>query len=147
MFLFDLIDTSGGESSCTENQAVAVVSPHLDLPAFAIFPRADIDGPLPKLADRVLGWVVSRCGTPIEFPQVLEFGKRYFVSSRDPEAVQRFLDDGKLRCLASTRLLGIHAGGDIFTLSHIDMLAKSTTQETMENRVEQARRVFSIFVS
>ncbi len=147
VFLFDLIDASGGESSRTENQAVAIVSPHLNLPPFAIFPKADIEGTLPNLANKVLGWVVSKCGDPVEFPQVPEFGQRYLVSSRDPEAVRRFLDDGRLRRLADTRLLSIQAGGDIFTLSRVDTFAESATEETMRERVEQARTLLSIFAS
>ncbi len=147
VFLFDLIDVSGGESSRTENQAVAIVSPRLNLPPFAIFPKADIEGTLPNLANKVLGWVVSKCGGPVEFSQVPEFGQRYLVSSRDPEAVRRFLDDGRFRRLANTRLLSIQAGGDIFTLSRVDTFAESATQESMRERVDQARTLLSIFAS
>ena len=42
MYTFDLVDTSGEEDSHIEKQAVAVVSPQMNLPQFVIFPKMDI---------------------------------------------------------------------------------------------------------
>lgn len=147
MFIFDLINTSGDDDSYTEVQAVAMISHHLSLPNCVIFPKADINGPLTNLGNQVLGWVVSKFGNPVEFPQFPEFEQRYLVSSPDPDGTRQFLDDSKLRRLAKTRLLGIHAREDMFTLSHINMSAMSLTRESMSERVNQAMDVFSIFSS
>jgi len=65
----------------------------------------------------------------------------------DPDGTRQFLDDGKLPHLAETKLTAIHAGGDIFTLSGTDMLARSLTEEIMSERVDQAMGVFSILLS
>jgi len=145
MIIFDLIDTSGDDNSYTEVQAVAMIAPHLTLPAFALFPRADLDGPLTNMANKVMGWVISRFGDPVSFPEFPEFERRYLVSSLDAEGTRRFLDEIRLQRLANTRLIGIHAGGDIFTLSHIATSAKPLTREIMNERIRQAMDVYSIF--
>jgi hypothetical protein len=147
MFIFDLIDTSGEDDSYTEKQAVAIISPRLNLPAFVIFPKMDIDGAAASIANNIFGWMISKMGNPVEFPHFPEFEQRYLVSSPDPDGTRQFLDEGKLGRFGETRLIGIHAGGDIFTLSRIDMAAQPLTKKMMSERVDQAISVFSIFLS
>jgi hypothetical protein len=145
LFIFDLVDTSGSETSYPEQQAIAVVSPHLNLPAFLIFPKADIDSSLTTLGNRFLGWVISKLGNVVEFPQYPEFGNKYLVSSPDPEGTRQFLDESRLHHLATTRLLNIHACGDVFSLTKMEIGAKSLTEETMRERVVLALNLFSIW--
>jgi hypothetical protein len=147
MVLFDLVDTSGDDTSTTEKQAVAVISHHLHLPPFVIFPKLSTEGGLTDLANRVIGYVVAKFGQPVEFPEVPEFDQRYFVSSPDPEGTRQFLDESRLRRLAKTGLAGINACGDIFTLSRIDLAARTIRRETVGERVNQALDVFAIFLS
>lgn len=145
LFIFDLVDTSGNETSYPEQQALAVVSPHLDLPAFMIFPKADIDSSLTNLGNRFLSWVVSRLGNVVEFPQFPEFRNKYLVSSPDPDATRQFLDESKLHHLASTRLLNVHACGDVFSLTKMAIGANSLTEEMMRERVALALNLFSVW--
>ncbi|MBM3129429.1 MAG: preprotein translocase subunit YajC [Chloroflexi bacterium] len=145
LFIFDLVDTSGDETSYPEQQAVAVVSPHLNLPAFIIFPKADIESSVTHLGNRFLGWVIGRLGNVVEFPQVPGFGNKYLVSSPDPEGTRAFLDDAKLHHLATTRLLNVHACGDIFALSRMEIGAKSLTEEIMRERVALALKLFWVW--
>jgi hypothetical protein len=147
MFLFDLKDKSGDDASRTERQAVLIVSPHLDMPAFVIFPRADVDGVLSKLGNRLLEWVISRWGDPVEFPDAPDFERRYIVTAPEPDAARRFLDEDRLGRLAETRLLNIHAWGNMFTLARIDFAAKADTVETASERVDLARSLFEAFQS
>jgi hypothetical protein len=147
MMLFDLVNTAGDDDSFTEKQAVAVVSHHLNLPPFVVFPKADLEGSLNSLANKILTWVVSRSGQPVDFPEVPEFDQRFLVSSPDPDGTRQFLDESRLRRLAKSRLIGIHAGGDVFTLSRIDMASRPAPQEMIADRVTQALDVFSIFLS
>lgn len=147
MYIFDLVNTSGDEDSVTESQAVAMVSPHLNLPPFMIVPKSDIPGLTSDLGNKLLGWVVERFGNLVEFPQAPEFTQRYLVSSPEPDAVRQFLDETRLRRLAKTRLVGVHASGDIFTLARMDMMAKSDTRQLLSERIDQAQAVFTIFTT
>ena len=147
MFIFDLINTSGDDNSYTEKQAVAIISPSLNLPHFMIFPRAVMDGNIAELANKFLDWLMAKVGNPVEFPEYPEFESRYLVSSPDPEGTRRFLDSSKLRRLANTKHYGIHAGGDMFTLSSFQMSSGTLSQEMMSERVSQAMGVFNIFAS
>ncbi len=147
MLIFDLITTSGGESDYTEKQAVAIISPVLNLPTFVIFPKADIDGGIAKVGNQVIAWAMSKMGDLVEFPQSPEFSQRYLVSSPDPSSTRQFLDDGRLQGLAKTRLIQTQAGGDIFTLSRVDMFAKAITRETMTEHVNRAMELFAIFAA
>jgi hypothetical protein len=146
LYLFDLVNTSGEDDSYTEVQAVAVVSPHLALPAFMLTPRSDMEGVVSMLGNQLLAWVISKFGNPVEFPESPQFERRYLVSSPDPGGVRRFLDEERLHRLAKTRLMGVHAGGDLFTVARIDLSARSLTQEMISERVSQAMDVFSIFL-
>jgi hypothetical protein len=147
MFIFDLIDTAGDDNTCTEKQAVAIVSPHLKLPTFIIMPKAGADGAGSRVANKVLGWMMANFGSPVEFPQSPEFGRRHLVSSPDPDAARLFFDGNKLRRLAECRYIGVHAGGDVFTISRLDMVTKPVTTQSLAERVDQARGVFSNFIA
>jgi hypothetical protein len=147
MILFDLVDTSGDEDSYSEQQAVAVISHYLNLPHFMIFPKADTDGMVTNLANKVLEWVISKVGAPLEFPEVPEFQERYLLTSTEEDSVRSFLNESILRRLAQTRLLVIHTGGDVFTLSHFDTTRKTFSRETLSERVKQAMDIYVIFQS
>jgi len=145
--LFDLIHTAGDEDGYSEKQAVAVISPHLNLPPFVVFPKVNTEGALSDLANKVIGWVVAKFGSPVGFPEVPEFDERYLVSSPDPEGTRQFLDESKLRRLAKTTLVGVNACGELFTLSPIDRASRPLQREATAERVNQAMDVFSIFLS
>ncbi len=145
VIVFDLIDASGDDVNVAETQAVAMISPTLSLPAFALFPKTEVAGPLGELADQAVNWLVARFGDPVDFPQVPEFGQRYFVSSRDPVGTRSFLDESRLRRLASTRRLAIHAGGDLFTVSRLDRAAASQGPEAVSQRLQDAHFVYTVF--
>ncbi len=147
MILFDLIDTSGDDNSYLENQAVAILSPQLALPPFFVFPKTDHKGTLANLANKALTWLVSQMGQPVDFSQFPTFNNRYLVSSPQPEATRHFLDEFKLRRLANTRLITIHAGENIFTCSQLAESATPLSRVLMIARIQQAQELFSIFQS
>jgi hypothetical protein len=145
MILFDLVETSGNDDSYPEQQAVAVISHYLNLPPFMIFPKADTDGVVTNLANKVLEWFISKVGTPLEFPEVPEFQERYLLTSSDEASTRRFLNESILRRLAQTRLLVIHAGGDVFSLSHFDTSGNTFSHEKLSETVKQAMDIYMIF--
>jgi len=109
-----------------------------------VFPRPELEGALAKLSNALLGWVIARWGDPVDFTDAPDFERRYLVSSPEPDRTRRFLDDGRLRRLADTRLLNIHAGGDMLTVARIDPTATSVTLETVTARVDEALAIFAV---
>lgn len=147
LFIFDLLNRSGDEDSYIEDGALAVVSPHLELPTFLVFPKADIEGTLSFMGNKFLTWIFTKVGNPIEFPECPEFERRYLVSSPDPAGTCQFLNESRLHQMAKTRLMSIQAGGDLFTISRVDQFTKPVNvKETMSTRIQLARDVFLIFV-
>jgi hypothetical protein len=147
LVIFDLVETSGEDDSYPEQQAVAVISDHLDLPEFLIFPKAGTEGAAADLANRLLGWVLSKFDTPVEFPEVPEFQRRYIVTSPEPENTRRFLSQTVLRRLAQISYLTIHAYGNIFILNSIERAGKPHTYDAVSERVKQALDVYVVFSS
>lgn len=147
LFLFDLVKTSGDDDRYPEEQAVAVLSPYLDLPDFVVFPKVDLDGKAAALANRVIEWTVKQFGTPVEFPEVPEFERLYVVSSPDPDRTYRYLNQIILHRLAQTRYLTIQAGGDVLVVGEMPLSGKSNTEAALSERVRQAMDIYSIFMS
>jgi hypothetical protein len=146
LFVLDVIETSQTEDNLSESQTILIASPDLELPPFVMFPRVDVDGALPGFANRVIDWVVSKWGDPVGFPDSPEFERRYVVSSTDQEATWAFLAGELLRGLAETRLLIVHAAGDTFAVSRVE-LARKPALPLLEERINEAVAVFSLFRS
>ena len=147
MYIFDLVNIAGDEDHVTEEMAIAMVSQYLELPAFTMFPRLAEDGLGWEIANRVLGWVVSKLGDPINFPDHPEFQKNFLVSSKDVEETRQFLDDRKLHMLAQIRMIGIHAGGNMFVLSRFLQTSPPEKHDQLSKRITLAMDVFQILSS
>lgn len=146
MYLFDLIETSGEDDSITEQQAVAIISPQLDLPGFVLHPKVDAEKyPIGGLANKLIRWATTFIGEPVDFPEYPDFQGKYIVSSLDPEPVRRYFDASLAQALARTSFNRIYAGGDIFTFSQLSTQVKAPDQNSLSQRVNQALDVFRIF--
>lgn len=143
VFIFDLVDTSGDDSSQTEKHAVAIVSPRLDLPRFVMLPRIGGSSALAPVANKVLAWVARNYGSPVDFPHAPEFAQHFMVCSVDPEATRRFLSGDRLRRLAEMRNVGMHAGGHMFTVTHYAMSTREPVRQKLRERVDDAMRILS----
>ncbi len=84
MFLFDLLDASTEDYSPIERQAVAVISPALNLPPFTLFPKASQQYALSDLANRIVEWGMSKIGEPVAFPRFPALTERYVIASPNP---------------------------------------------------------------
>lgn len=144
MVIFDLIDTGGDEDSYLENQAVAVISPELDLPKFVLHPQVDMPGWASQMANRLMRKVVGRYGELVEFPESPDFQKKYLLTSDEPERIRSFFQPQLLNQLAQTSLLGIRARGNVFTLSSLDPTQNSANEQAIIQRIDQAMQVFLI---
>ena len=147
LFLYDLIRKSGGEESFSESRSIAVISSHLRLPPFWIFPKSDAEGAISDLGNKFLGWIFSRFGNVIDFPDAPEFSQHYLVSSPDPQPVRQFLDTGRLHRLAKIRLMSVQAAGDAYTVSRVGDTTRPVTQEAANEQVKLALELYSIFLS
>jgi len=142
MYLFDLVDTSGDDDSWTEKQAVAIVSPYLKLPPFAIFPKADQKYALSGLANKVLEWGMSFVGSQVEFPEYPEFESRYIVTSNESsDWVREFFDQRLADYFSRTPMLMLHAADDLFTFSEMGTKLESDPT-VLSQRVNRALEIF-----
>jgi hypothetical protein len=147
VIIFDLIDHGGNDTSYIETQAVAVISPHLELPAFSLFPKVNVEGVTASLGNKLITWIVKNAGSPVPFPDFPEFEKRYLVNSNVPYETEEFLNETRLRRLAKTSMMSISASGDMFTVSEIGSSNRPSSIEAVSARVNLAAEIYSIFVS
>ncbi len=145
MYLFDLVDTSGEDNSWVENQAVAVVSSFLNLPPFSFFPKSDEKYALSGLANQIVEWGLSKMGSPVTLPEFPAFAARYVVSSSEPEATRRFIDEPIARYFSHTQMYSIHAGGEVFTFSEMNPRLDLRNPENLSRRVNCALEIFHLF--
>jgi hypothetical protein len=144
MFLFDLINISGDEGGQTETQLVAVISPELNLPHFALFPQADVQGWAAGVANRVMKMAIGHSAALLEFSENPDFQKKYLLATWESETARRFFDPQVLAGMAQTRLLNVYARGNLFILSSLDPSLKSLDQRMIADRIDKAVQVFHI---
>jgi hypothetical protein len=145
MLLFDLIETSGDDDSITEQQAVAIISPHLDLPGFVLHPKVDAEKyMIGGLANKLIRWATTFVGEPVDFPKFPEFQNKYIVSSLDSEPVRRYFDSSLAQALARTSMYRIYAGGDTFTFSQLSTQVKAPNRESLSQRINQALDMYRL---
>ncbi len=142
MFLFDLVDTSGEDDSWTERQAVAIISPSLNLPPFAFFPKSNQKYALSGLANRIVEWGMSKIGEPVAFPQYPAMAERYVITSQDSDGLRSFMDEPLARFFGQTEMYMLHAAGNIFTFAEMDPNFKTGDIQSMTRRVNRAMEIF-----
>jgi hypothetical protein len=143
MVLFDLVDTSGEDDSWTEKQAVAIISPHLNMPPFNLFPKADQKYAISGLANKVLEWGMSFMGSQVDFPEYPEFASRYIVTSNEAtDWVQGFFDQHLASYFSRTKMFMVHAAGNIFTFSEMGTRLDGGDPSVISQRVNNALDVF-----
>jgi hypothetical protein len=143
MVLFDLVDTSGEDDSWTEKQAVAIISPHLNMPPFNLFPKADQKYAISGLANKVLEWGMSFMGSQVDFPEYPEFASRYIVTSNEAtDWVRGFFDQHLASYFSRTKMFMVHAAGNIFTFSEMGTRLDGGDPSVISQRVNNALDVF-----
>ncbi|WKZ35135.1 MAG: hypothetical protein QY332_16090 [Anaerolineales bacterium] len=142
MFLFDLVDTSGEDDSWTERQAVAIISPSLNLPPFAFFPKSNQKYALSGLANRIVEWGMSKIGEPVAFPQYPALAERYVITSQDSDGLRLFMDESLARFFGQTEMYMLHAAGNIFTFAEMDPNFKIADIQSMTRRLNRAMEIF-----
>jgi hypothetical protein len=145
-YVFDLTDYAGEGSSDLYDQAVAVVSPQLDLPRFTLTFKIAQEGKAADLANLFLAKMAARDGLQIRFDAHPEFQRRYLVIGDDEIAVRSFFTDERLHWLSQTEYWRIEAQGDLFIFDEIKIdLARKRSEVRVEDRLDDAQRVFDVF--
>ncbi len=145
MYLFDLVDTSGEDNNWVETQAAAVISPHLNMPPFSLFPKADQKYAVSGLANKVLEWGMSLVRTPVDFSDFPEFNARYVVASDESsDWVSGFFDQRLTDYFSRTQNFMLQASGDIFTFSEMGTRLKVAEEGVLSQRVNHALEIFRV---
>jgi hypothetical protein len=142
MFLFDLVDTFSDDDSSVERQAVALISPSLNLPPFTLFPKASQKYALSGLANRIVEWGISKIGEPVAFPQFPALTERYVIASTDPDELYRLMDEPLARFFSQTEMYTLHAAGDLFTFAEMAPNFNTADLQSMTRRVNRALEIF-----
>lgn len=154
VYLFDLWDPSGDSSTQIANSAVAVLSPNLRLPRFALISRLEETGSgVAGLLSRAANWAIRQLGANmwmIAFADDPDFSSHFFVAVPDETsepAVRAFLN-ADLRCQL-LKLVHVHiqAGGNLFTISSYDLNSAHDADqaEKVREQIRQAQQVARLF--
>ncbi|MBE0699636.1 MAG: hypothetical protein IH586_22150 [Anaerolineaceae bacterium] len=141
-YLLDLIHISNHESSYPETQAVAILSPALHLPRFALLPKLDMEGAAARLANQAIEWLIAKLGPKVDFTGCPDFDRRYIIGAPDPQAVSDFFTPALLNYLAHTSQFAVRANQDGFIFSLSNTQPKKTN---LTLQVQSALDVYDAF--
>jgi hypothetical protein len=139
-YLFDLVHVGKHDNSYPETQAVAIFSPALRLPRFALLPKLDMEGAAARLANQAIEWLVSKLGPRVSFPGCPDFERRYLVGAPNPQAVSDFFTPAMLNYLAHTSQFTIRADQDGFIFSF-----GSTSQQKKLDLPREVQSAFDVY--
>ena len=152
--LFDVVDTTGGETSTTASGVLGVIAPSLELPDFLLAPRlpSGTTGALAttvlNVADRLIECAAGWTGlVRVGFEEIAEFDQRYIVFGRDEARVRQFLTPARLLGLGDAAAgIRLRAGGDMVTLERDPSLAhaahRAAPSDALEALLADARRIY-----
>ena len=146
MYLFDLVDTGGEDTSTLLDGAFAIVSPLLALPNFGLFPRVPGEGYLSRVANQLIERLLDHQAGTVDFDDRPDFDRRYLVTADDPQAVRDLLDDYLQDRLSALEMLQIQAGGDMLTVGNVGYAQKKPDQHRdLETLYRQTLTVYELF--
>lgn len=138
IYLFDLMETSGEDSTTLADQGLLFVSPYLQLPRFLLHPRIQFGGKLADLANRFIQWAASYEGQPVDLSDHPEFSQRYFISGKDHASIRKFFTPDRLNLLTNLGSYSLQADGNSFALSKaVYMDGQSRPEGVVRDRLAQ----------
>lgn len=145
LYLLDLEDTGGEDSSLLLDGAITIVSPLLSLPRFGLFPRIPGEGLFAQAANRLFERLFGQNAPLVDFDDRPAFDSRYLVTSPEPERVRALLDDFIQDRLSSMEMLQIEAGGDTLTVANVGYAQLKPDQpRNLEALYRQALTIFDL---
>ena len=138
LYLFDLWDTAGEDSSQLVENGVAVVSGQLSLPRFSLIPKIQGSGLMTHAANWVLRKLIANAQV-ISFEPDSEFERAFTVVGYGAEEeIRAFLTPDLRSRLDDLGFVQLEAGGNLFTIS--DFVTGTVRKEGPE---ESARRLIA----
>jgi hypothetical protein len=145
IYLLDLEDAGGEDSSLLLDGAIAIISPMLTLPSFGIFPRVPGDGFLARAANQLFERLFGQHVQLIDFDDRLDFDRRYLVTGSDPERVRELFSGYIQDRLAGLELLQVQGDGDILTVANVGYAQlKPDEPRNLELLYRQALTVYDL---
>ena len=118
LYLYDLDDSSGEDSSPVARMGVAIVTPGRELPRFIIYPRINMESKLASIANRAIEWLASLTMEKVVLDDRPDFEQRYMVTADDAFRVKETLTTNLINLLVnSSESLMINAAGDALSVS------------------------------
>ncbi len=147
LFLFDLVDVGGDESSTLQGDAMLVVSSDLTLPRFTMMTKIQQAGILAEWANKAIQSLVERRGyQPIRLrdPGIQD---RFLVFSDDPTQTASFFERVSFPISRQISYVSIEAGGDAFTFGTIPLPSSGqSTFDSLESSMREAEQWFRLFL-
>ena len=141
LYLYDLDDNSGEDSSLIARMGVAIVTPGRELPRFIIFPRINMDSKLASFANRAIEWLASRSMEKVVMDDCPDFEQRYMVTADDAFRVKETLNTDLINLLVnSSEFWMINAAGDALSVSTgiTSASGQQVTAEAIHHRIDLA---------
>ncbi len=140
LLLFDLEETSGSDNTTLETQAVAIITPGLNLPEFNLLPKAHLSTAISQVLEMIIPGK-----RPLDLLQEYPaLAARYVIRSPMPEAMGGFLTPRIANYLTQTEMVTLRAAGNLFIFSEIDPLTNTTDLEKMQTRIQRALEIFAV---
>jgi len=147
---FNLYETTGRSHTRLVNMGLAVISPRLNLPCFAMYPRPAGTGVAAGLANKFQDTLFAALGNQVSFEFHPAFQKQYMVISDDPGGVRRFFSPEILNRLTQVPAFYIVAGGDTFTVERAEYHNKRVVTlepEDVRQIQSDAKGLFMLFTA
>jgi hypothetical protein len=150
VYLFDLYETGGDTSTLNEN-VIAITSPYLALPRFAILPRPQSEGwiasKIEDLLEKIVQWAVSRTDMEvIDISGHPGFDRRYYLLGNDEHRIRNFFISSRLSWLDDLRGdYVINASGDTFTIQISRFSPGEVHDDPLKVQFEEALRLHRLF--
>jgi hypothetical protein len=119
LFLLDLYDTGGDETSSIQADMILLISPQLSLPRFTLIPRISQSGVLAEWVNRALEALISRQGDKLIELQDGHFNRSFMLFGEDQRIVSDFFDRTSFLSTHLNQYVTIEAGGDAFTFGRL----------------------------
>jgi hypothetical protein len=129
LFLLDLYDTGGDETSLLQDDLILLISSQLSLPRFTLFPRISQTGILADWANRALQALISRQGDQIIELRDQSFNQSFMLIGDDRAQIAALFDRIRFSSIQEDRYVSVEAGGDAFTYGHLTIPSQAQTKD------------------
>jgi hypothetical protein len=145
LFLLDLFDAGGDETSSLQDELILVVSSQLSLPRFTLLPRFSQTGILGNWANHALQALISRQGDQIIELRDQRFNQSFMLLGDDRTQIAAFFDRIRFSSIQQDQYVIIEAGGDAFTYGQFPIPPQAqSTDKGLPEHLRSVERWFHV---